>query len=465
MLVALIWGCSGSDGTTPKDGATNDTVPEPALVLSAPSWRLHEDFGSMPIVSWIQTVDAVVRVEIQIDPGEWTSSPPIQGYAGENEQTIPGVPYHVTAPWRVVAADGRTAVNGGELTTADVPEGLPKGKVTVSEPDRWLPEGRFLLTSINEREGGWTGGTYWTFIIDRKGRPVWAQQTPRNHWSLFATVDRDGRSLWWDEQTYWASFGVDDGRNSTLHHVWLDAEIEEVPTPGLHHAWVQLPDGTLAWGSRAHGGNEALVQRVPGQADETVLWTCADDWPNSGDCESNGLFYVEATDSFLYSFYTNDSIVEVDRATGQSLWWAGEVPGGYAFSPERSQYLWQHGLSYTPTGTLLLSSEWDGGANEHGHCAGLFTQTCTTWLMEYEVDPATKELRAVWTDDSEVLADTNGQAWRLANGNTLHLVGSAGVIREVDTATGDDVWRVDFRSDRLIGAGQFIDDLYDLLQP
>ncbi|MCA9492712.1 MAG: hypothetical protein KC621_22415 [Myxococcales bacterium] len=464
MLVALIWGCSGGGGPA-KDGGTTDTdAPVPALALSEPSWRLHEEFGSMPIVTWTQSMDATVRVEVEIDPGEWTSSPPIEGFTGENEQTIPGVPYHTTAAWRVVSDDGLVVLDGEPLTTEKVPEGLPKARVTVSEPDRWLPEGKFLLTSINEREGGWTGGTYWTLILDRQGRTVWAKQTPQNHWTLFATLDRDGRSFWWDEQTYWASLGTDLGRKSTLHHVWLDAEIEEVPTPGLHHAWVQLPDGTLAWGSRAHGGIEALVQRVPGQADETVLWTCEDDWPGSGDCESNGLFYVEATDSFLYSFYTNDSIVEIDRQSGESLWWAGEVPGGYAFSPERSRYLWQHGISYTPTGTLLLSSEWDGGKDPHGRCVWL-NQLCTTWLMEYEVDPVTRELRAVWVDDSEVLADTNGQAWRLTNGNTLHVVGSAGVVREVDTATGDDVWRVDFRSNRLLGAGQLIDDLYALLQP
>ena len=90
---------------------------------------------------------------------------------------------------------------------------------------------------------------------------------------------------------------------------------------------------------------------------------------------------------------------------------------------------------------------------------------CHTWLMEYEVDPASQELRASWVNDSGVLADTNGQAWRLANGNTLHIVGSAGVVREVDTATGEDVWRVDWHSDRLLGAGQLLDDLYPLLQP
>jgi hypothetical protein len=39
------------------------------------------------------------------------------------------------------------------------------------------------------------------------------------------------------------------------------------------------------------------------------------------------------------------------------------------------------------------------------------------------------------------------------------------VIREVDTAADEDVWRVEFQSDRLLGKGEFLTDLYALVQP
>ena len=55
-------------------------------------------------------------------------------------------------------------------------------------------------------------------------------------------------------------------------------------------------------------------------------------------------------------------------------------------------------------------------------------------------------------------------AWRLDNDNTLHIVGSASVVREV-APDGADVWRVDFNGTRLMGAGQFIEDLYPLVKP
>ena len=212
-------------------------------------------------------------------------------------------------------------------------------------------------------------------------------------------------------------------------------------------------DGGFAWGSQDHGGREALVERVAGQDDETVLWTCQDDWPDSGDCESNGLFYDAETDSFLYSFYTNNSIVEVDHATGESLWWAGEVRDGFDFNPSDAQYSWQHGITYTDSGTLLVSTEWPYDSRDQ-----------TTVLAEYQVDRTNGTLTYVWGSDSGSYASTNGDAWRLANGNTLHAVGAASVIREVNP-DGDDVWRLEFNADRLVGRSEFIEDLYDLASP
>jgi hypothetical protein len=156
----------------------------------------------------------------------------------------------------------------------------------------------------------------------------------------------------------------------------------------------------------------------------------------------------------LYSFYTNNSIVQVDHQTGQSMWWAGEVQDGYTFDPPGSQYNWQHGITYTDTGSLLVSSEYnpDGGRRDK------------TYLLEYTVDHDAQTLHEIWENSSETYASTNGDAWRLTNGNTLHVVGAAGVVREVG-ADGNDVWRVDYHDDKLLGRGEYIEDLYTLVSP
>jgi hypothetical protein len=437
-------------GTTPDDSQVpddSDPTEEP-VALSGLSWRLHETMGSLVYVAWDQDRDGAIHAEYSFDEGEWHSSPTWSLGPGRHERLLAGIPFAEEAVWRLVPEPGE-AVDGDAIATGAAPAGLPKAQVDVAEPDRWLPEGRYLLTSINADTGGWTEGTYWTFILDRAGRAVWAQAAPHNHWTLFAQVSADRTHFLWDEATYWSDW--DDGAQSTVHRTYLDAEIEQIATPGLHHAFLELPDHTLAWGSQYHDRGEALVLRGPDDADETVLWTCAEDWPDSGrNCESNCLFYSPERDSFLYSFYTNDTLLEIDRASGESLWWAGMVSGGYAFDPTDSQFFWQHGVSYTSEGHLLLSTQVRG--------------EYTIYVREYEVDHDADALHEVWSYDPQVFASTNGDAWRLANGNTLHLLGSAGQINEV-TPAGEVVWHVDFRGERLLGRGEFIEDLYTLVAP
>jgi hypothetical protein len=254
----------------------------------------------------------------------------------------------------------------------------------------------------------------------------------------------------WDDATYWSDW--DEGRGSQVHRTYLDVEKEVVSTPGLHHAFVELPDGTLAWGSQNHGGKEALVELAPGAAIGDIIWTCQDDWPGSGSCESNGLFYSPDRDTYLYSFYTNNSMVEVNRAEGTSRWWAGDVSGGFRFDPPESQFSWQHGVSWTDAGTVLLSTHARVGGRDR------------TLVREYELDEGAGKLTELWSHNPGVLADTNGDAWRLSNGNTLHTIGSSGHIKEV-TSDNVEVWHVDFHGQHLLGRGEFIEDLYALVSP
>ena len=302
---------------------------------------------------------------------------------------------------------------------------------------------------FRSNSGGWTGGNYYTMIFDREGRVVWAHLAPDEHWTLYTQVALTGDHILWDEATYWSDWG--DGEGGKIHRWYLDAEISEIPTDGLHHAFVQMPpDGeTLIWGSKYHARNtEALVEMTEGETEATVLWTCADDWPGVEDCESNCVYYSPERNSIFYSFYTNSSLVEIDYDTLETKWWAGEVEDGYAFDPEDTQFYWQHGVTWTPDDTLLLSS----------------TRGGNTTLREYTIDEPGETLHEVWEYDSGSHADTNGDAWRLSNGNTLHVVGSASNVYEVQS-DGTKVWEIDWGRSNLMGRGQFIEDLYDLVQP
>ncbi len=411
------------------------------------AWTLHEEHESLVYVSWTQQEAGATYVQYGDESEGWLQSPTLDAGEGGHQQLLLGLPYDTVASWQVVV-DGHDPAVGDVIVTGDLPEGLPVPSLLVNEP-KLQHEAPYLLTSINEDSGGWTSGTYWTFILNRAGQPVWGTSTPRGNWTLFAQVSVTGDHLLIDEATRWSKY--DNGASSRIHRWYLTQEFEEHSTPGLHHAFVELPDGTLAWGSKNHGGGEALVTMGPKEKQASVLWTCEEDWPNASYCESNGLFYSTKRDSFLYSFYTNDSLVEVDNATGDTLWWAGEVPDGYAFDPEESQFEWQHGISYTDDETLLVSTRADSDSGSN-----------TTKVIEYEVDHDAQVLTEVWSYDAGAYASTNGDAWRLDNDNTLHVLGSASEIIEV-TIDKDVAWHLDYGSTQLLGRGEMIEDLYALV--
>ena len=438
-----------TDADTDTDTDT-DTDPPDGEVHSL-AWALHDDIEALVWVTWTQDIPGTVHVEWTFEDDAWSSTASWELEPGTYTKLIAGIPYEQDASWKVVV-EGGESVDGDTITTGGIPSGWPSPTLEVSDPDNWYPQGKYLLSSINQDSGGWMSGTYWTFIIDREGRPVYAHKAPQRHWTLFVQVAVTGDHFLWDEATYWSNW--DGGAGSQVHQAYLDQEIGEIWTPGLHHAFVQLPDQTLVWGSQYHGGEEALVEKAIDADDDdsgTVLWTCDDDWPGSGRCESNGLHYSVDRDSFLYSFYTNNSLVEVSHSTGESLWWAGEVRNGYKFEPSDSQFSWQHGVTYNDEGHLMVSTHNSSGS-------------MTTLVREYEVDHDAQTLRQVWSYDAGVFASTNGDAWRLSNGNTLHLLGSAGEIKEV-TSDGATVWHVDWHAEKLLGRGEFIEDLYALVSP
>lgn len=416
-------------------------------------WELHETVGSFARVSWRQSGAAEAHVEYSVDDGVWMSTPTIDARSGINETLLVGIPYGEQARWRVVLDNGLSR-EGKLIETEPVPENLPLGRIVQAEPDAWLGGGQFLLTSISQNGGGWgTPGPFYAMIVDRKGRPVWTRRTRQSgQWTLYATVARSGDHLLLDE---FSNFG---GGDPVLVRTYLDAPIDEMVIPGFHHAFVEMPDGSVVWGSRGHGGGEALVQKSFGSDDETILWTCEDDWGpgfDEGCRSSNCVYYDDDRDSFLISFYSNETVVEIDGASGSTLWWAGEVDGGFTFDPPESQFVWQHGVTWTDAGTLLLSTHEFGGAER------------TNEAREYTVDFDEGVLTEIWSYDSLAFANTNGDTWRLPNGNTLHTLGSASLIKEVDT-TGDVVWHLDYNEageNRLTGRSEWISDLYSLLSP
>ncbi|MCB9779685.1 MAG: hypothetical protein H6742_14060 [Alphaproteobacteria bacterium] len=433
---------SGTDGGTHTEGV---------------SARLHPELESLIYVEWTQEGPATAWVEYSFD-GEDRVTPTYDVDDGDQSLLLLGVPYAQSVAWEVHLDDGLgdTVLGSGTISTPDLPDDFPEPELLTSDAAHYEPTGTYLLGSINQDRGGWAGGTYWKWIMDREGRIVWLHETPDENWSIFLRVSVGGDHILWDEATYWNEF--DEGAGSKVHRWYIDGtEIREIATRGLHHAFTELPDGTLAWG-QADGGSENLVTMGPDDSSPSILWRCRDFHSEVGSrssCQSNTVYYSTDRDSFLFSFYTTDTLVEIDASSGETMWWAGGVRDGFTFDPPSSQFAWQHGMMWTDEGTLLMSTK-----------DTAFGWPSETYAREYQVDFDAGVLKNTWTygEGEGILADTAGEAHRLPNGNTLHNYGAAAHIKEV-TTDGDIVWEVTWNSERLIGRTTFIEDLYDLMPP
>ncbi len=433
----------GDDDTDPAEDAVRD------LSLS-----LSERVGSVVVAAWEQVADAQVILEYGFGDDEWLQTPAVDVGTGHQEQLLLGIPYGETVTVHAVwdAGDGPHSTADRTIDTEDLPGGLSHADTDLLDADRWDPATPYLLLSLNEDGATGNPNRTWTLIVDRRGRLVWGVPTPAQRLTLHPRTAADGGTFLIDLDSYWAIF--DNGAQSQVQRVTIDgAVVETLDTPGLHHAFTDLPDGSLLWG--AIDGQDETIQRLHPDGTLESIWSCGafhQEIGAQGFCASNTISYREDPGTLLFSFYSTDSIVEIDLDSAEAVRWFGQLPGAWAFDPEDSTFWWQHGGYYTDEGTLLLSSRITEFGDE-------------TVVREYELDEGAQTLRQVWSFGvgEGVFASEMGEAHRLPGGNTLHNYGSEPRLREV-TPDGDLVWEIHWVGiGRYIGRSTPLGDLYDYL--
>ncbi len=407
-------------------------------------WQVHGEVGSLIVVTWDQLTAASVHLEFQVDD-DWLVSPTRELDAGEQDELLLGVPYDHDVTFRVVADRGGEPWTSDEQTahTDEAPQGVFIASLLESVPADWEPTMEYVLAVVL-----WNRG--WTVIIDRQARLVWATVTPQGRTSLYSRPSYDGADILVDHNSYWAIY--DNGAASQIVRMKIDGTVVETyDTPGLHHPFLELPDGTLVWGA-AQGYMETVEELSPAGEQESV-WSCQDYHDEIGVtnyCQSNTLFWNEADDTLLISLYSDETIVEFDRGTGATVRTFGHMPGSWAFAPPDSAFHWQHGGHYTDAGTLITSSHVDGQSDE-----------CV--VREYTLDEPDETLHEVWSYGVGlgVDAETMGEVHRLSNGNTLHNYGSGGRLKEVQP-DGTVVWDVFWEGNLELGRTTPLRGLYDM---
>ena len=442
MLLVLL-ACDGAevlDSTAPVD-------PELAEILL----EVHPELESLVVARWDQGFEATGHLEYRFATEAWLQTPSRELAVGQTEQLVLGLPYGTEVEVRLVNdfGDGAETGEASTIVNGSLPDGLPVPVLVSGDIERFDGAAPYILGCMNEKPGGWVGGAFWSFVLDRQGRVVWARSTPGNEWTISCRTNIAGDELLLDQSTYWADW--DDGQGSQILRMKIDGTVvETLDAPGLHHPFVDLPDGSIVYG-KAHGWSETLV-RIDADGTTTTIWDCKDFHDAMGvddECQSNSLWWHEESDSFLFSFFSTSEVVQIDHATGETLHAWGSIPGSWAFEPNESRFSWQHGPTLTEDGNLLLSTE---------------TANHETEVREYAIDTDTETLSLLWAfgEGEGVHAETAGEAWRLENGNTLHNYGSAARVREV-TPEGEIVWELYWPGrKRLIGHTTFVEDLYAL---
>ena len=278
--------------------------------------------------------------------------------------------------------------------------------------------------------------------------------------SALVVVDRQGQLRWHhvvqDEAVGVTAMQVEPGAG--LRYNTLDPERardlgtvqavgwDGVPgaalrTPGAHHTFTLLPDGTVAflavdirdWTDPATGTTEpvvgdALWEVAPDGTLRQVftIWDHAEPavhsgwdsgfYPEGRDwTHGNGVSYSAARDSYLISLGNIDTVYEIDRTTGAVKMKIDPV----SWSVEGPVFGFPHAPSWTPEGTLLLFSY----------------QGMTAGAIEYAVDAEARTREAVWWRQRDGITITfMGSARRLAGGNTLISYGAFGLLEEVTPA-------------------------------
>ncbi len=443
-----------TDDTGDQTCDTGDSPDPDADQISDMTWRQHDEIESLVYVGWTQASTATTYVEYLFEGEEWSRSPELEREAGEQEQILVGIPYDTSFNFRVVSESDDESFTSEECDaeTGEIPvEGLGP-EVLVSDETQWEPTGNYMIGSINATRSGWTSGDFWMFILDRQGRVVWAYLAPDENFCYYVRESLDGKDILWDEITYWTSY--DYGAASKVYRMKLDGSISEsYPIPGANHAFTEMPDGSIVWYGMDSSGNGQLLKYKPDGTQET-LWDCDEFYASMGineNCLQNTVFWHEPADSFLLSFALEDFALELDHQTGTVLRLWGHLDGAWDFDPEDSAFWTQHGISYTDTGTLLMST----------HVSSSSTEVV---VREYELDDQAQVLREVWNYGigEGVEASLGGEAHRLPGGNTLHNYGLTPRLKEV-TPDGEVVWDLDWTLDGMIGRTTFIEDLYALV--
>jgi len=355
----------------------------------------------------------------------------------------PGTEYS----FEVELLDGDEVVDSesGSFVTNEVPDLLPELEVELDE----LDEHRFIVTSL-------LGDPHAAVVIHQDGYYAWwhievddgltlarARMGPGGESIYYSAYDRGewvGPDAVYEFRRVVLGEGIAEKREARYHH----------------HDFVVLDDGTIGWIRSDHQEVEgetyrgdAIVETAPDGA-ERVVWSSWDHLEHglSPDCNdstgtiwthANALHYDPDSDTYHISVREMDTVVAVDRASGETLWELGGCESDFDMSGTLG-FDGQHQIQPVDGGLLL----YDNRPSEA-------YSRVVEFALDHDAGTATE--RWIYSADDAYLTDILGDVHRLPSGDTIVTWSTTGRMEQVDQH-GELRWQARFGFGTVVGYGE-----------
>jgi hypothetical protein len=375
------------------------------------------------VVSFHTTAATFARVEFGPDTSYGMSTPLSADADADHDVALLGLPTGETAHYRVVVSTEDGTLVYGEDHTVDVDEGpstLPELDVMTPAAGAW---GDWTLTTFDRVGDTVEGGA---MILDAAGNIVW-YYLPGDGFVFSAELTPDGTTV------VLLITNQSDPEDARVEFVALDgSSVEQFPTPRAHHALAIAPvegvrfayiasvveewEGSPVVGDRIVEVADDGTEREVWNAFDHLLVIQHDQWengfyPDGADwTHANGLSYDADSDTYVVSLYYEDTVVDLARSTGDTVWQFGFEATDFVFMDDVG-FAHQHAPELHGD-TLYLFDNNVGGTPSR--------------LVEYQLDAAQHTARAVWE-------------WTCPEGARVGVLGDVDVLPtgQVASAWGD----------------------------
>ncbi len=428
---------------------------DPNIAVSDVTITVHDRVNTMLVVRWEQTAEVdKVRVAFTFENDEWYVSKQKPGSEGTHEEVVLGVPENTEVTIHIMNKGSGDEV-GSEAysgTTESVPSEMPRPVIdsydeTIASPHRWM------LGSVDGSNESYAG-PFWVFIMDRQGRIVWYYSNlGESPIIVYPRVARDNRYIYFPNRRPWYA---GEHFSPKVVKLTLDWKYHEEIEMDLADNADMTDDGSILYNTVGewYYWDAWLEERLP---DGTIrsIWNCNEAMGSNFMCYSNTVNWNPIDDTVLLSYPYPNTVVEIDRATGNMVGVYGDHSLAYDFSPSSWELEFQHYANITPEGTLMVSSHMPNSNSQHA-------------FLEFEIDRASETLTEKWVySEGNEWADAMGEASYIEDGggNIIANYGADGVIKEI-TQDKNVAWKVRFDAtgSHMVGHNTMVDDLYALCQ-